>query len=182
MLVRIPDEFTVSGYPFTGIDRITISSLAIVEFSQGDEDLGDEDLGDEDRVQTIYTTPKSTSIDSRPNSPTVSPEAVLSIEAGSAYIDCHELAIALDLYYMGQLDWVEPENICRPLRELVPGSPLISQLCQDDMAKALSLIDNRHCLSLRAWHSQNTEERASVSSDGYLSAIAALASCIFEML
>ena len=114
-------------------------------------------------------------------------DVCLPAPVGSAYIDCQELAIALDLYYIGRLDWVEPENVCKDLRELVPGRPLISQLCQDDMATALSQISNTQCHILREWHSQKGYSqkgvvRARVSGQEYLDAIAALADSVMQLL
>lgn len=59
----------------------------------------------------------------------------------SSYVDLDELDEALGLYYLGLLDEVNVANANDPLRELVPGKTLISQLDQADMSAALEQLD-----------------------------------------
>jgi hypothetical protein len=56
------------------------------------------------------------------------------------FVDLAELADALKLFFAGQLDDVEPQNVNEPLDRLVPGKPLISRLTSEDILKAFDEI------------------------------------------
>ena len=107
---------------------------------------------------------------------------------GSAYLDLNELVQALDLYYAGQLNNVEPENCWRPLRNLVPSSTLISQITQEDMANALDNLGLEETQALRReFERVNEQPSSSAQREGsdsktYASALGNLAKLLLLIL
>lgn len=113
---------------FTGISRIKINELSALM-----ADSAIAYLPTDDRAVEIPFTPSAVFYE---------PECSNSVSKaiGNAYVDLVELDEALCLYYVGGLDYVDPTQVNAPLPELIPGKPLISQLDQDAMSRALSAL------------------------------------------
>jgi hypothetical protein len=105
---------------FTGIERITSTGLASCGI-------------DADEYGLVAVSEGAIAVSS-------SALIAVSESAGNAYVDIVELDEALQLYFLGQLDYVDPTCCNAPLAELIPGRPLLSQLDQESMTIALSRL------------------------------------------
>lgn len=71
----------------------------------------------------------------------------------TSYVDIEELQEALDLYYDGQLDYVNPIYAMNDLNDLVPGKTLISVLEESDIELALNRLPFNAACYIEAFHS-----------------------------
>jgi hypothetical protein len=72
--------------------------------------------------------------------------------SASAYVDLQELDEALELFFAGTLDYVDPSRVNLPLEELVRGKPLISQLESKDIKWALTELSLPDRMAIKIAH------------------------------
>lgn len=111
------------------------------------------------------------------------PGAVIPVDFRSTkesgpFVDLKELDEALELFYLGLLDFVNPIYACEPLANLVPGKPLISQLEDSDILIALDGVDSADRATLRAYH---TVDREHYRGD-YFTALTNLGKAVVKLL
>ena len=97
----------------------------------------------------------------------------------TSYIDPIELAEALDLYFAGLLNSVSTEMVNYPLRQLIPGKALISQLDQDTMTLALSRLDTGDHAAIQNHH---TIENYGEYQNDYVNAFLNLSDIVLTLI
>jgi hypothetical protein len=95
----------------------------------------------------------------------------------TAYIDLTELDEALELFFDGRLDEVDPTRVNLPLEELVRGKPLISQLESADISAALRQLPFPDFLAINIAHGVE-EAQGTGKESAYAGAIVKLAEII----
>lgn len=104
-----------------------------------------------------------------------------SYQSASAYVDLIELEECLELYYKGELDFVDPCNANNDLSKLIPGKTLVSQLDQETMKVALDQLSLRENWSIEM-HFGRIDAAERPPSDAYLISLERLSDIVLKML
>lgn len=87
-----------------------------------------------------------------------------AVESGAAiaFVDLEELNEALALFYVGELNRVNPIHVCNELTDLIPGKPLISQLEHSDILAAMEGVDGIDRRALRNFYTHSPPVEGSI--------------------
>lgn len=95
----------------------------------------------------------------------------------TGYVPIDDLHEVLEMYYEGTLDNIEDlSNLYKPLYELIPGKPLISQLLSSDIKEALTKLSFELECIIEAYHLHDYKDT------GYASALIILSEIVYRML